>query len=330
MLVIPIPLGYQYWEWNDQAEVPTMRIPHQRDPRRSCWPRHHQGQGRSRETKRQARRLAEGPQKEETAEGEVNPNTCVTIRGSSNQRPASIGCPDDAGEYKELYAPTGPALQFLRIQIAFESAGYVVRRAELFPHDLPVVVFRLKRTTDPKYSGQAQFRQQVLQILGSVLIRFDEADVVTEQTGDKALVSFLWQPPSPSSVEGLDLNELLAILPWDAQHGRITDQWGHWLLDFQVEIPLGPSAPETALERLQRAKERIPPHDAKTQAVFDQGHEVGSLAKKLFPGGIEVGQGIDDLDEVRRLSREAIKARRPLFEAAFTYHGGYLTRCAAL
>jgi hypothetical protein len=29
------------------------------------------------------------------------------------------------------------------------------------------------------------------------------------------------------------------------------------------------------------AKDRIPPPDAQTQAVFDQGHEVGSLAKKL-------------------------------------------------
>lgn len=30
-------------------------------------------------------------------------------------------------------------------------------------------------------------------------------------------------------------------------------------------------------------RDRIPPADAQTQAVFDQGHEVGSLAKKLYP-----------------------------------------------
>jgi hypothetical protein len=65
-------------------------------------------------------------------------------------------------------------------------------------------------------------------------------------------------------------------------------------------------------------KERIPPPDAQTQAVFDQGHEVGSLARKLIPDGIEVGQGVDDLDQVLRLSQEAIKTRRALFEAAFT------------
>jgi hypothetical protein len=71
------------------------------------------------------------------------------------------------------------------------------------------------------------------------------------------------------------------------------------------------------------AKDLIPPPDAQTQAIFDQGHQVGDLAKKLFPEGIEVGQGIDDLDEVLRLSQQAVKARKPLFEAAFSYQGGF-------
>ncbi len=34
------------------------------------------------------------------------------------------------------------------------------------------------------------------------------------------------------------------------------------------------------------AKELIPPYDALQQAVFDQGHEVGRLAQKLYPDGI--------------------------------------------
>jgi len=34
--------------------------------------------------------------------------------------------------------------------------------------------------------------------------------------------------------------------------------------------------------------EKIPEHDISTQRIFDQGHEVGELAKKLFPGGIDV------------------------------------------
>ncbi|MBL7994233.1 hypothetical protein JNM05_02580 [bacterium] len=36
------------------------------------------------------------------------------------------------------------------------------------------------------------------------------------------------------------------------------------------------------------AKDEIPKPDDATQAIFDQGHEVGELAKKFFPDGIEV------------------------------------------
>jgi hypothetical protein len=75
------------------------------------------------------------------------------------------------------------------------------------------------------------------------------------------------------------------------------------------------------------AKDKIPPPDAQTQAVFDQGREVGNLAKKLFPEGIEVGQGVTDLAETIRLTREALKLRKPLFEAAFAAEGGYWRSC---
>jgi hypothetical protein len=34
--------------------------------------------------------------------------------------------------------------------------------------------------------------------------------------------------------------------------------------------------------------ERLPEPDAATQHIFDQGHLVGELAKKLFPGGIDI------------------------------------------
>jgi hypothetical protein len=71
------------------------------------------------------------------------------------------------------------------------------------------------------------------------------------------------------------------------------------------------------------AKDLIPEPDAATQAIFDQGHEVGALAKQMFPDGVEVGDGVLDLDETIRLTREAIKLRRPMFEAAFSAEGGY-------
>jgi len=40
------------------------------------------------------------------------------------------------------------------------------------------------------------------------------------------------------------------------------------------------------------AKDQIPAPDEATQAVFDQGTEVGELARQLFPGGIVVAPGI--------------------------------------
>ena len=66
---------------------------------------------------------------------------------------------------------------------------------------------------------------------------------------------------------------------------------------------------------------RVPEPDAGTQFVFDQGHEVGNLAKKLFPGGIDIPS--DDFVANLRMSRELLSSRRPLFEAAFMSDGKY-------
>lgn len=71
------------------------------------------------------------------------------------------------------------------------------------------------------------------------------------------------------------------------------------------------------------AKEKIPPPDDATQAIFDQGHEVGELAKSLFPGGIEVAKGIVDFNQVLPQSLEALKSRKPLFEAAFRHKNAF-------
>ncbi len=70
-------------------------------------------------------------------------------------------------------------------------------------------------------------------------------------------------------------------------------------------------------------KELIPGADAALQAVFDQGHEVGALAKQMYPDGQEVGEGVLDLEETLRLTQAAIRQRKPLFEAAFAAEGGY-------
>jgi hypothetical protein len=71
------------------------------------------------------------------------------------------------------------------------------------------------------------------------------------------------------------------------------------------------------------AKEEIPGPDAAQQAIFDQGHEVGELAKSLYPGGIEVGADVTDFEQVLQKSLEAAKGRLPLFEAGFVHNGGF-------
>jgi hypothetical protein len=71
------------------------------------------------------------------------------------------------------------------------------------------------------------------------------------------------------------------------------------------------------------AKDQIPAPDEATQAVFDQGAEVGELAQQLFPGGIVVASGIFNPSEVIAETQKAIQSRRPLYEAAFSFHGGY-------
>ena len=71
------------------------------------------------------------------------------------------------------------------------------------------------------------------------------------------------------------------------------------------------------------AKEEIPEADQAQQAIFDQGHEVGALAKELYPKGIEIAEGIVDLEQVVQRTQEALGARRPLFEPAAQTQDGY-------
>ena len=69
------------------------------------------------------------------------------------------------------------------------------------------------------------------------------------------------------------------------------------------------------------ARESIPPFDDATQAIFDQGTEVGQLATKLFPGGIEIGRKEFRWKIVVPATQKALTQRRPLFEAAFRAGG---------
>lgn len=69
------------------------------------------------------------------------------------------------------------------------------------------------------------------------------------------------------------------------------------------------------------ARESIPPIDPATQAIFDQGTEVGQLATKLFPRGIEIGRKEFRWKLVVPATQKALSQRRPLFEAAFRAGG---------
>lgn len=71
------------------------------------------------------------------------------------------------------------------------------------------------------------------------------------------------------------------------------------------------------------AKDQIPPISVATQAIFDQGHIVGELAKKLYPEGIDVAPGINDYEKNIEETQKVFSLRKPLFEAAFKYKNAY-------
>ena len=61
--------------------------------------------------------------------------------------------------------------------------------------------------------------------------------------------------------------------------------------------------------------DKIPEADEATQHLFDQGHMVGELAKKLFPEGVELQVG--DFQKSLQLANEGVAKRQTLFEAGF-------------
>lgn len=70
--------------------------------------------------------------------------------------------------------------------------------------------------------------------------------------------------------------------------------------------------------------------DPATEAIFEQGHEVGLLARQLFPGGVEVGSD-GGLDQAIRATRELVAnlAVPAIFEGVFE-HDGVLVRVDVL
>ena len=71
------------------------------------------------------------------------------------------------------------------------------------------------------------------------------------------------------------------------------------------------------------AKHLFPEVDTTLQAVFDQGHEIGAFAKRMFPNGIEIDTNPTDFEGAVQLTQKNLPARRPIFEATLSANGGY-------
>ena len=76
------------------------------------------------------------------------------------------------------------------------------------------------------------------------------------------------------------------------------------------------------LWRLVHDKDNIPPYSDATQAIFEQGHDVGFLAQSLFPGGTSIPWEASPEDKLA-LTQEALTAGKPIYEATFSAGGAY-------
>ncbi|MDO8661175.1 MAG: DUF2779 domain-containing protein [Candidatus Woesearchaeota archaeon] len=67
------------------------------------------------------------------------------------------------------------------------------------------------------------------------------------------------------------------------------------------------------------APEMIPAFDDTTQAIMQQGQDVGDWAKKLYPEGVEIERSRKSIE----LTKELLAKRVPLFEASFAFKNAY-------
>ena len=67
--------------------------------------------------------------------------------------------------------------------------------------------------------------------------------------------------------------------------------------------------------------------DEQSMAVFEQGHEVGRWAQRMFPGGALIEAGREEMDKALRQTEQAVAAKQhpAIFEAAFS-HANILAR----
>ena len=63
--------------------------------------------------------------------------------------------------------------------------------------------------------------------------------------------------------------------------------------------------------------------DEYSQIRMDGGNKVGELARKLYPDGILIERVPKDAEATYKKTLEAMKQRKPLFEAGFIYKNAY-------
>ncbi len=64
---------------------------------------------------------------------------------------------------------------------------------------------------------------------------------------------------------------------------------------------------------------QIPEPDIETQFIFEQGHEVGNYAKKLFPHGVEVPRDSNSVEATKK----HVAKRKTIFEGAFSFNSTF-------
>lgn len=70
--------------------------------------------------------------------------------------------------------------------------------------------------------------------------------------------------------------------------------------------------------------------DDRTQAIFDQGHLVGEMARKLFPGGVLIAEDHAHIPEAIESTKKSVQNGDAVLFEATAEHGCYLARADIL
>jgi len=64
--------------------------------------------------------------------------------------------------------------------------------------------------------------------------------------------------------------------------------------------------------------------DETTEAILAQGHQVGTLAQELFPGGVEIPYAGLSIEEQLQQPQKALKSSKVIYEVSFSFNGVFI------